>query len=166
MRPRASEVNSVFSGPAIRRATLSDAPSLSALLRRAFQEFEPLYTPEAFVATVQAENGIRQRIAEGPIWIAENDCKVVGTVSALPGVDSLLVRGMAVDPQARGQSLGKSLLRLTEEFARQLDLKRVSLYTTEFLLSAIHLYQASGFKFTGEKASPHGTELLRMVKTL
>src|SRR5215472_8662078 len=101
--------------PLIRRATPSDASAVSALLRRAFQEFEPLYTPEAFVATVQLKSGILRRLEEGPLWVAENDCGVMGTVAAVRAADSLMVRGMAVDPRARGQRIGKSLLDLTED---------------------------------------------------
>jgi len=44
--------------PLIRRAIPPDASAVSELLRRAFHEFEPLYTPEAFVATVQPVSGI------------------------------------------------------------------------------------------------------------
>jgi GNAT superfamily N-acetyltransferase len=152
--------------PRIRKATPSDSATVSALLRRAFQEFEPLYTPEAFLATVQPESGVLKRLDEGPLWIAENEHALVGTVAAICSADSVMVRGMAVDPDARGLKIGKVLLDLTEDFARELGFERMSLYTTAFLRCAIGLYQSSGFEFTGEKASPHGTELLRMVKVL
>jgi len=152
--------------PNLRRATASDAEAVSSLLRRAFQEFEPLYTPEAFVATVQLKSGILRRLEEGPLWVAENDCGVMGTVAAVRAADSLMVRGMAVDPRARGQRIGKSLLDLTEDFAGGNGFGRISLYTTAFLESAIRLYQSAGFEFTGEKTNPDGTELLRMLKVL
>jgi ribosomal protein S18 acetylase RimI-like enzyme len=77
-----------------------------------------------------------------------------------------MIRGMAVDPAARGQSIGRALLCTTEEFAREQRVGQMSLFTTAFLLRAIRLYQWAGFEFTGEKASPHETELLRMVKIL
>jgi GNAT superfamily N-acetyltransferase len=124
---------------------------VSALLRRAFQEFEPLYTPEAFVATVQPESGILQRLEEGPLWVAENEHVLVGTVAAICSADSAMVRGMAVDPDARGLKIGKALLRLTEDFAREQGFERMSLYTTAFLQRAIGLYQSSGFEFTGKE---------------
>jgi N-acetylglutamate synthase-like GNAT family acetyltransferase len=161
-----SEIDSRSSAPRIRRAIPSDASAVSALLRRAFQEFEPLYTPEAFVATVQPESGILKRSEEGPLWVAENDDGVIGTVAAVCSADSVMVRGMAVDPRARGQQIGRALLRITEDFACEQGYERMSLYTTAFLLRAIRLYQCSGFEFTGEKTTPHGTELLRMVRVL
>jgi N-acetylglutamate synthase-like GNAT family acetyltransferase len=166
MRLLQSEINLLSQRSKIRRATISDAAAVSDLLRRAFQEFEPLYTPEAFVATVQSESGILKRIEEGPLWVVQNDHGVIGTVSAVRSEDSIMIRGMAVDAEAREQKIGKALLDLTEEFAREQGFARMSLYTTAFLLRAIRLYQSSGFVFTGEKTSPHGTELLRMVKVL
>ena len=152
--------------PSLRRATPSDAGAISALLRRAFEEFEPLYTPQAFVATVQPENGILRRMEEGPLWVGENDPGIIGTVSAMQSEASMLVRGMAVAPETRGQKIGKQLLNLTENYAREQGFASMLLYTTAFLLSAIRLYQSSGFVFTGEKTNPHGTELLGMVKLL
>jgi GNAT superfamily N-acetyltransferase len=152
--------------PLIPRATPSDAGAVSALLRRAFQEFEPLYTPEAFVATVQPESGILRRLQEGPLWVAENEQSVTGTVSAVRSDDCVMVRGMAVAPEARGLRIGTALLNLTEDFARDHGVNRIFLFTTAFLLQAIRLYRSSGFEFTGEKTSPHGTELLRMEKVL
>jgi N-acetylglutamate synthase-like GNAT family acetyltransferase len=150
----------------IRRAIPSDASAVSGLLGRAFQEFEPLYTPEAFVATVQLESGILRRLQEGPLWVVENEQNVTGTVSAVRSDDFLMVRGMAVAPEARGLKIGKALLNLTEDFAHEQGLNRMFLYTTAFLLQAIRLYRSSGFEFTGQKSNPHGTELLRMEKIL
>jgi N-acetylglutamate synthase-like GNAT family acetyltransferase len=149
-----------------RRATISDAEAISSLLRRAFQEFVPLYTPEAFVATVQPASDILTRMEEGPLWVAESDRLIIGTVSAVRSEEFVVVRGMAVASEARGQKIGRALLGLTEEYAREQSVDRIALYTTPFLLSAIRLYQSYGFRFSGEKASPHGTELFRMIKVL
>lgn len=98
--------------------------------------------------------------------MAEEHSVIIGTVAAICLPDSVMVRGMAVDPKARGGGIGKALLRLTESFARERGYVRLSLYTTAFLRQAIHLYETSGFHFTGETANPHGTELLRMVRAL
>lgn len=153
-------------GAVLRKARSTDARSISALLRLAFQEFEPLYTPEAFLATVQPESGILKRMEEGPVWVAEDAEGIIGTVSAVRAESAIMIRGMAVDPRARGLKIGKAFLDLTETFAHEAGLDRMSLYTTGFLLSAIRLYQSSGFAFTGRNVSPHGTELLQMMKIL
>jgi GNAT superfamily N-acetyltransferase len=152
--------------PTLRLATAADARAISALLRRAFLEFEMLYTPEAFVPTVQPEDGILKRLEEGPIWIAEDNRRIIGSVSAGRSEDSMMVRGMAVAQEARAQRIGKRLLISTEDFARERGVCRMCLYMTAFLANAIRLYQSSGYDFTGEKTNPHGTELLGMVKIL
>lgn len=167
MKPvQSSSCESVPHGSTFRMATASDASAISALLRRAFLEFEKLYTPQAFIATVQPENGILRRLEEGPVWVAQDNRGVIGSVSAVRSGASVIVRGMAVAPEARGQGIGKTLLISCDDFAREQGVDRMCLYTTPFLTSAIRLYQSSGYELTGEKAIPHGTELLAMVKIL
>jgi N-acetylglutamate synthase-like GNAT family acetyltransferase len=86
----------------IRRAEPHDAEAISATLRAAFAEFEPLYTRAAFNATTPSTEQIAERFAEGPIWIAEVADTVVGTVAAVPLGTELYIRSMAVRPTARG----------------------------------------------------------------
>jgi GNAT superfamily N-acetyltransferase len=150
----------------VRKATAADASPISALFKRAFAEFEALYTPTAFVATVLPDAGVLIRLQEGPVWVVEKRHFLIGTVGAICMADSVLVRGMAVDPAARGLGIGKSLLDQVESFARQEGVGLLALYTTAFLNGAIHLYQGAGFSLTGENVNPNGTELLRMVKAL
>jgi putative acetyltransferase len=160
---RKKEIPSVH---VLREATPADANAISSLLRVAFQEFESQYTPEAFIASVPPDAHVLARLEEGPLWVAERQSSLIGTVAAACARDSVLVRGMAVHPSARGLGLGRILLEQTENFARRHGRERLSLYTTAFLKGAIHLYQMAGFHFTGETANPHGVKLLRMEKIL
>jgi putative acetyltransferase len=150
----------------VREATRPDASAISALLRCAFEEFEALYTPEAYFSTVLPDSGVIARVEEAPVWVAERESAIIGTVGVISVADSLMARGMAVHPAARGLGVAKGLLRHVENFARQNGYKQLSLYTTPFLTQAIRSYQLSGFSFTGETTRPHGTELLRMTKVL
>jgi GNAT superfamily N-acetyltransferase len=146
----------------LRPATPRDAAGIAALLRDAFQQFQPVYTPEAFAATVLEPDGVIARLREGPIWVVERDGLIAGTA----GLRECLIRGMAVHPDARGQGIGAQLLAEAERFAFAGGCARLSLYTTRFLTSAIRLYEGAGFRFTGEVIAPHGTELVRMEKLL
>jgi GNAT superfamily N-acetyltransferase len=150
----------------VREASQTDIRFISELLGHAFAEFEALYTPEAYVATVLPVEGVRNRLDEGPVWVAERKSAVIGTVAAIFVSNVLMVRGMAVHPTARGLGVAKKLLHEVEDFARQNGYKQLSLFTTPFLTQAISMYQSAGFRFTGETANPHGTRLLRMVKAL
>lgn len=150
----------------VREAASADARAIAVLLHDAFLEFEALYTPSAFLATVPSESVILTRMGEGPVWVAEREQSVIGTVAAVRAGDCLLLRGMAVHSAARGLGVGRMLLEQAEHFARRNNLNRLSLHTTAFLEQAIRLYQAAGFQFTGETANPHGVELLCMAKIL
>ena len=94
----------------INAATAEDAPLVASILRAAFAEYERLYTPEAFAATVLNEELVRRRLDEGPMWLAFHDGRAVGTVSAVLRENGLYVRGMAVIPSARGLGAGARLL--------------------------------------------------------
>lgn len=150
----------------IRSAEAKDACAISALLHEAFAEFEALYTPEAYRATVLTPSGILARMNEGPVWVAETGSAVIGTAGAMSSAVGVLIRGMAAAPSARGLGLGKRLLDHVERFAAQQGARVLTLHTTAFLHRAIRLYEGAGFEFTGETANPHGTELLRMTKVL
>src|SRR4051812_8512909 len=137
----------------IRRAGPDDAASIAATLYKSFLAYEALYTPEAFAATVSTPGQIRERLKEGPIWVALQSETVVGTVSVVPKGEALYVRGMAVDPAARGRGVGRKLLARAEEFAAQSECKCLFLSTTPFLARAITLYEHYGFRRTDD--GPH-----------
>jgi GNAT superfamily N-acetyltransferase len=144
----------------LRSAIPADAVAISTLLRDAFQQFRPRYTPQAFAATVLEPSGVIARLAEGPLWVFEREGRIVGTA----GLRECMIRGMAVHPNARGLGIGADLLAEIERFAVAAGCASLALYTTRFLTSAVALYERSGFRFTGEVIAPHGTELVRMEK--
>jgi GNAT superfamily N-acetyltransferase len=148
----------------IRLAELHDAEAISATLRAAFAEFEPLYTPAAFSATTPTTEQIAERFAEGPIWIAELADAIVGTVAAVAQGTDLYIRSMAVRPAARGSGIGARLLNTVEAFAAAHRCRRLLLNTTPFLRAAVQLYECHGFRYTGEEPDLFGTRLLTMAK--
>jgi ribosomal protein S18 acetylase RimI-like enzyme len=150
----------------LRNADASDASAISATLREAFAEFEALYTPAAFRATTPAADQIRARMAEGPVWVAERDGQVVGTVSAVARGGELYIRSMAVLPAARGGGIAARLLHVVESFATAGQYHRLVLTTTPFLTAALQLYEREGFRRTGEESDLHGTALMTMAKEL
>ena len=150
----------------IRLASPSDAEQIAAVLRAAFREFESQYTPAAYRATTPATEDIIGRFTEGPIWIAESYTVVVATVSAVPRSAEVYIRSMAVPPTARGRGIATRLLAAVEAFAINGGCHRITLMTTPFLESAIHLYERAGFQRSGITSDLHGTPLVGMVKRL
>lgn len=143
----------------------SDAEAVAATLRAAFAPFEALYTRQAFEATTPTPEQVGARFREGPVWLAEQDGRVLGTVSAVPRAGELYIRSMAVNPEAQGRGIGGELLRAVEGFALSRSHARLVLTTTPFLHGAIRLYEHAGFQRTGELADLYGTPLIWMAKT-
>jgi len=148
-------------------ALLDEASTIASLLARSFAEYESSYTPEAFAATISTSDQIRDRIDEGPVWVALQNGAIVGTLSSVARGETLYLRGMAVAPTARGDGIGRQLLDRAEEYAIQNGFERLSLSTTPFLKSAILLYERCGFGRINEKPDDlFGTPLFTMVKNL
>ena len=157
----------VFPGIQIRTATLEDAESIALVLRESFAEFQSTYTTEAFAATTPTSNQIHTRWSDGPVWVADFNRTVVGTVSAVVKEDSLYVRSMAVLPAIRGQNIGHLLLKEAEAFAWKSGCRRMFLSTTPFLIQAIKLYERYGFQRNSEGPNElFGTPLFTMEKIL
>jgi putative acetyltransferase len=151
----------------IRIATRKQSSVISSVLRQAFEEYEPLYTPAAFAATTPTASQIEERWSEGPVWVAIRCQEIVGTVAAVPKPSGLYVRSMAVLPAAKGQGIARRLLSEIENFATQHHYQRLFLSTTPFLHDAIRLYEHYGFAQTREGPfGLHGTPLLTMEKFL
>ena len=144
----------------IRIAAPGDAQLIAATLLDAFVEFEPLYTPAAFEATTPPTEQIVARFGEGPLWVAELEGMIVGTVSAALHHTEIYIRSMAVSPAARGQFMGTRLLDAVETFAATNGYPRLVLNTTPFLLAALQLYERRGFRPTGDLADLFGTPLI------
>jgi len=149
----------------IRRAAASDAPVIASILREAFAEYEPLYTSQGYSATTPGPDAVRDRMKEGPVWIALHGGAIVGTVSLVPEEIGFYVRGMAVLPAARGLGIGRLLLEVVESFAAANGSQRLVLSTTPFLSQAIRLYERFGFQAASDGPRDlFGTPLLTMEK--
>jgi len=151
----------------IRLALPTDIPAIASVLLQSFAEYESLYTTRGFAATTPTAEEITARWHEGPIWVSLLNGEIIGTVSAVPGGESLYVRSMAVLPAARGYHLGQQLLDQVELYAREQGHNRLYLSTTPFLRRAIRLYENHGFRRT--TAGPQelfGTPLFSMEKLL
>jgi GNAT superfamily N-acetyltransferase len=151
----------------VRWAAGEDAAAIGAILYGSFLEFRSLYTEGGFAATVLDGEGVLNRMDEGPIWIAEREGVILGTVAAVVKGSSVYIRGMAVLPSARGSGAGAALLRQAEEWAVGAGFRHVFLSTTPFLTAAIRLYEKSGFRRKdNDPQDLFGTPLFVMEKTI
>lgn len=153
--------------PQIRLDHTADAEHVSSVMRSAFAEFESRYTKSAFAATTPTPDGVLERMNEGPIWVVEQDGRVIGTGSVTLENEGVYIRGMAVHPEARGQGAGRRLMEGFEEFAISQGRRRLYLSTTPFLSQAISLYERHGFRRIPDGPDDlFGTPLITMEKHL
>lgn len=153
--------------PVIRRATDKDAERIANVLFESFVEYQDLYTPRAFEATVLSRAGVLERMTEGPVWATLHEDIIVATASIVERTNGVYIRGMGVLPRARGGRLGWYLLEHIETFAIERGASRMYLSTTPFLARAIRLYENYGFDPAADGPFDlYGTPLFTMVKSV
>lgn len=152
----------------IRLATSADSAAIAEVLHEAFLPFREHYTAEAFDVVTASADLIQSRFVEGPIWVAELNGKVVGTVSLTAEPEGLYIRSMAVRPGAQGLGIGHKLLDALNYHISESEIKRIFLYTTYFVPGAKELYEKHGFKWVRDTAAEewYGTPGLEMEKRL
>ena len=136
----------------IRRAEPGAEALMAELIFEAFAPFRDQYTPGAFEYTSATADTIRERFAEGPMWIAYVEGEPVGTVSGLPEGERFYIRSMAIRPSAQRGGVGQRLLDTLEQFALDAGYKKLYLYTTFVLPGAKRLYEKNGFYVLRETA--------------
>ena len=83
----------------------------------------------------------------GHIFMVLSDGVAVGCCALIPERDGVFeVAKMAVSEEIRGQGIGRKLLGYTIEQARLLGATALTLVTNSTLGSAVHVYEAAGFR--------------------
>jgi putative acetyltransferase len=83
----------------------------------------------------------------GRVWVAEAEGRLVGSIATRPAPDpgGMLLQKLYVAPWARRQGLGRRLVGLVEDEARNRAADRIELWTDTRFLDAHHLYEACGY---------------------
>lgn len=161
------EALAVANQKTIRLADTNDCEAIAELLAAAFADYRPFYTAQAFAVTTPGAEEIVRRIREGPIWVAQEEGRIIGTVSVLMDDDGVYIRSMAVHPQCAGRGVGTRLLEAVEQQAIAARRRRLYLCSALFLHAALRLYRRFGFRELQENAGDlFGTPLIGMEKRL
>lgn len=109
---------------------------------------------ETLVAGIVADYASSNDPTREAAWIAEVDGRRAGCVFCVAAdQDTAKLRILLVDPDARGQGVGRELIRRCVDFAREAGYARMILWTNDPLVSAARLYTEAGFRITAEE--PH-----------
>ena len=109
-------------------------------------------TFEALVAEIAAQYVKNLDSAKENAWIAECEGRVVGSVFVVKVSDTeAKLRLLYVEPEMRGTGLGRRLTQECIAFAKAKGYQRLTLWTSDILHAARHIYQQEGFVLVSEE---------------
>ncbi|MHB8632116.1 MAG: GNAT family N-acetyltransferase [Candidatus Limnocylindria bacterium] len=153
----------------IELARLIDAAEVAKLLRSAYADHAAAGLN--FSAATATEDGVRERIARGQVYVARGAGRVIGTYQLRSKSDELgdagYVNSLAVDPSLRGSGLGRALLEHAEAEVALRGLGRVRLDTAQPALALVSWYHRRGYRPVAQVRWPGKTyESVVLEKTL
>lgn len=125
----------------IRPAVPRDTDAIRALVRDAYSRWvvrldrEPSPMRDDYV----------QRIADGQVWVLEEDGELVGLVVLKDGPEALLLPNVAVAPAAQGKGYGRQVITFAEEEAKRRGYDEIRLSVNALMVENLVLYQYLGF---------------------
>lgn len=104
---------------------------------------------EALIAGIYSQFQFAPAAPAKDLWVAEQDGRIVGSIFVMPSdglPGSAQLRMLYVEPSARGQGVGTTLVAQAVNFARANGYERMRLWTHTNQESARKLYAAAGFQ--------------------
>ena len=129
----------------IRSALPSDAPTLLEITQAAFSEYASLSGQAhtaSFAPLAETEESILAAIRSKKVWIGfYNKTKAIGTIRCeiLPGKVAYISR-FAVLPNWQQVGMGKELLAVAEQYARQEKAEAICLHTATKMIAQVRFY--------------------------
>ncbi|GGF81357.1 hypothetical protein GCM10010912_28070 [Paenibacillus albidus] len=156
----------------VREATVRDREAIAEVMLEAYSEYAALLPGEFWTSY---RDSIRSSVySAGPAAciIAAIDQDIVGSVqlylsSAAAygkpelGIESPIIRLLAVSPRARGQGIATLLIREAARRSLALGAHTLNLHTSDMMASAIRLYDKLGFRRAYETDMVNGDRLVK-----
>ncbi|MEM7221719.1 MAG: GNAT family N-acetyltransferase [Pseudomonadota bacterium] len=140
----------------LRRAEPRDAKAFGQCLEAAYADYAG-----RLAGLPSMSEGLDAEIAEHLVWLAEADGRTLGALVLIEGDGYMGLANVAVHPDARGQGLGRRLLRLAEGEAAGRGYPELRLTTHVEMAETIALYERNGWRRTSREANK-----IRMTKSL
>ncbi|MEY1557588.1 GNAT family N-acetyltransferase [Yoonia sp. R2331] len=126
----------------LRRAVASDAQGLVRVVKAAYAAFADLDLPPV-------AEGLDADIRDHPVWVAELDGQIVGGIVLILS-DPPKIANLAVDPNVKGQGLGRKLVNLATDAARAAGHRQVQLTTHADMSATRAFYARLGWTDAGQ----------------
>jgi ribosomal protein S18 acetylase RimI-like enzyme len=148
----------------VRLAARDEAETLAAVIRDAFRTEALIYGDIPPLHETAAD--IEATFDTGDVTLAADlDDALVGTVRGETMADgTLIVRRLAVLPDARGLGIGRALL--VELEAAYPTVNRLELFTGHLNGAALGLYESLGYVRIGTREAAPGIELVTLEKRI
>lgn len=100
----------------------------------------------------------------GYIFFLMENTEVIGTVALMKKEEKVYeLTKMAIIPKKRGEKMGQYLMEHCIDFAQNMRLNKLILYSNTLLENAIHIYKKKGFKeIPVEKNCPYKRSNIKM----
>jgi ribosomal protein S18 acetylase RimI-like enzyme len=151
----------VMDEPLIRAATAADAAAIGQIVEQAYRH----YIPRIGKPPGPMLDDYATRVAEGVVWVIEDESGLAGVIVLLPRPHHLLLDNVAVAPTRQGSGLGRRLLAFAEAEAVRRGYREIRLYTHQTMTENQRLYAAIGYEETG-RGTEAGYDRVFMRKRL
>ncbi len=140
--------------PALRLATIADAPAIAATIAAAFAQYRGKLVPESGAFGETADAIAAELAKDAGAIVAERNGEILACVitSLLEG--DLYFGRLAVLPSARGLGLARRLIEAVEEDARRRGLPGVRLGVRVVLTDNQRLFSSLGYREISREAHP------------
>jgi ribosomal protein S18 acetylase RimI-like enzyme len=154
-------MTTVMDEPLIRAATAADAAAIGQIVDQAYRH----YIPRIGKPPGPMLDDYATRVAEGVVWVIEDESGLAGVIVLLPRPHHLLLDNVAVAPTRQGSGLGRRLLAFAEAEAVRRGYREIRLYTHQTMTENQRLYAAIGYEETG-RGTEAGYDRVFMRKRL
>ncbi|MBW8727750.1 MAG: GNAT family N-acetyltransferase [Inquilinus limosus] len=141
--------------PRIRRATADDAAAVRTLTRAAYAKWVPVIGREPKPMTADYDQAVREHRID---LLLEGD-DLVALIEIIDRGDHLLIKNLAVAPEAQRRGYGRRLLAHAEALAAELGRPLLRLYTNPRFAGNVDLYARAGFAVDHEEPFLEGTTI-------